>query len=97
MGGIEYRTITPEALVPEWSLLQLATIAVVMIAFVGFVEELLFRGVLQAALADRLGTWPGIVLASVIFGLMHAGSRPDGAGVRREHRLYTTTRTVSPS
>lgn len=73
MGGIEYQILAPEALVPRWSLLQLAVITVVMIAFIGLVEELLYRGVLQGALVDRIGTWPGIVLASSIFGLMHAG------------------------
>jgi hypothetical protein len=37
----------------------------------GFGEEMLFRGVLQAALCDWLGTWPGLAIASVIFGLFH--------------------------
>lgn len=41
----------------------------------GFGEELLFRGVLQAWLADGLGAWIGLLLASVIFGFMHAVSR----------------------
>jgi membrane protease YdiL (CAAX protease family) len=38
----------------------------------GFGEETLFRGVLQAALAEWLGTWAGLTLASVVFGLLHA-------------------------
>lgn len=40
----------------------------------GFGEELLFRGVLQAWLADGLGPWIGLALASAIFGLLHAVS-----------------------
>jgi membrane protease YdiL (CAAX protease family) len=37
----------------------------------GFGEEMLFRGVLQAAFVDWLGTWPGVLAASVVFGLLH--------------------------
>ncbi|CAN5914346.1 hypothetical protein BH23PLA1_BH23PLA1_42240 [soil metagenome] len=38
----------------------------------GLGEELLFRGVIQAVLDDRLGTWQALILASLIFGLLHA-------------------------
>ena len=34
-------------------------------------EELLYRGVLQRALVDRLGTWPGLVVAAVVFAAVH--------------------------
>ncbi len=37
----------------------------------GLGEEMLFRGVLQAAFAQRAGPWIGLVLASVLFGFMH--------------------------
>jgi membrane protease YdiL (CAAX protease family) len=50
------------------SLLELALIS--LLAGVG--EEMLFRGVIQGALADWLGPWWGLVLASVVFGLLHA-------------------------
>lgn len=40
----------------------------------GFGEELLFRGVLQAWLADGLGPWIGLLLASIVFGFLHAVS-----------------------
>ena len=39
----------------------------------GVGEELLFRGLLQTFLADQLGPWPGLVLASTVFGLVHTG------------------------
>ena len=42
------------------------------IAFLaGFGEELFFRGWLQNLLTDKLGIWAGILLASLIFGLVH--------------------------
>lgn len=73
LGAVEYAILEPEALIPAWSATELLVITVVMVGFVGLVEELLFRAVLQRALADRLGLWPGILLASGIFGLMHSG------------------------
>lgn len=45
---------------------------VVIAAVAGLGEELMFRGVLQSSLADRLGTPAAICLASLIFGLLHA-------------------------
>ena len=47
-------------------------------------EELLFRGFLQNLLIYRWGVWPGIVLASVVFGLGHA-----------EHALFRPSRESS--
>jgi membrane protease YdiL (CAAX protease family) len=34
-------------------------------------EELLFRGVLQGSLENRYGRWPGILLTSLLFALLH--------------------------
>jgi len=41
----------------------------------GLGEELLFRGVLQAWLVGPIGAWPAVVLAGVIFGLVHSVTR----------------------
>lgn len=51
-----------------WQLLLLAAAA-------GWGEELLFRGLLQPLFCQWLGTWVGIVLLAVIFGMAHALSR----------------------
>lgn len=34
-------------------------------------EELLFRGVLQPALVQRFGAWPGLLLTAALFGAVH--------------------------
>jgi membrane protease YdiL (CAAX protease family) len=73
LGEVEWLIITPEALVTEWSLTQLLLIAVVMIGFIGFTEELLFRGVLQTGLKAYFGQWGSILFVSALFGLMHSG------------------------
>ena len=49
------------------TVLDLALVAVVA----GIGEEMLFRGVFQAALCSWLGLWMGLLLASAIFGLAH--------------------------
>jgi membrane protease YdiL (CAAX protease family) len=63
------RQVVP--LFADLSLLQLAAISLAA----GFGEELLFRGVLQSSLSDRLGPpwgiWAGLLFASVIFGMCH--------------------------
>jgi uncharacterized protein len=38
----------------------------------GFGEEMLFRGVIQGAVAHTFGIWIALAGASVLFGLMHA-------------------------
>jgi len=38
----------------------------------GVCEEILYRGLLLATLVSLVGTWPAVVISSVIFGLGHA-------------------------
>jgi membrane protease YdiL (CAAX protease family) len=37
----------------------------------GLGEEMLFRGVIQGAIGGWLGDWAGVVIAAVLFGLLH--------------------------
>jgi membrane protease YdiL (CAAX protease family) len=37
----------------------------------GLGEEMLFRGVIQAAIGGWLGNWAGLAIAAVLFGLLH--------------------------
>lgn len=71
MGPLErVKQLLDDVLVPflgSCTLIELALISLVA----GLGEELLFRGVLQIKLAQLMGFWPGLVLASLLFGLMH--------------------------
>ena len=51
----------------SWSLAQLGTISVIA----GLCEEMLFRSVIQGALAAFAGPVLGLIAASVLFGLAH--------------------------
>ncbi len=53
---------------PWWGLALVALAA-------GIGEELLFRGVIQGGLASLVGPWSALVIASLLFGLVHAMTR----------------------
>lgn len=44
-------------------------------ALAGFGEELLFRGIIQAELAERVPAWLALLVASLCFGLAHSITR----------------------
>ncbi len=44
--------------------------------FIGFAEELQFRGYLLATLADGVGFWPAAILISIGFGALHYFLKP---------------------
>jgi membrane protease YdiL (CAAX protease family) len=52
---------------PARLLLALVTIAIAP----AIAEETFFRGLLQTRLVARWGRWPGIVIASIAFGIIH--------------------------
>ena len=73
LGGVEYITIKAGYLIPDLSIVSILKISIVMILFVGLVEELIFRSILQTRLEEAFGMLPGLVGASIMFGIMHSG------------------------
>ena len=73
MGMEEYRIIQPGYLISDLSPLNILKLTVVMVFFVGLIEEIIFRSVLQTRLNMIFGAWRGILLSSMLFGLMHSG------------------------
>ena len=65
------KTFCEEDVVPLFRETSLSELALISLA-AGVGEEMLFRGALQAALAHWMGTAAGLVVASLVFGLMHA-------------------------
>jgi membrane protease YdiL (CAAX protease family) len=72
LANIEFRIIAPQPLVPELTVPYLVLLAFVMFFLIGFGEELIFRYILQGRLQARMGMWPGVVMASFIFAVMHS-------------------------
>jgi uncharacterized protein len=68
----EYLIIRTNYLIPDLSIFNLLTLSIIMIFFVGIVEEIIFRSVLQNRLQMALGNWTGLIFTSILFGLMHS-------------------------
>lgn len=73
MALLEYRILDPLPLIANIQLSNLVLITVVMFVFVGAVEELIFRSILQTRLEKALGLKYGLLLSGILFGIMHAG------------------------
>lgn len=67
---IRMRRFFEEVVQPLFADCTLFDLALISLA-AGVGEEMLFRGVIQAALARWLGTTWGVILASILFGLLH--------------------------
>ncbi len=62
--------VVDQLVVPLFANCTLVDFALISIV-AGFSEELLFRGLIQAALTNWLGRTTGLVMASLLFGLAH--------------------------
>ena len=72
-GVAEYFVLKPEAMVAELSLQEVWLPALMFLVCVGFVEELMFRGVLQRTAVEAFGGKWGIVYVSLLFAVLHMG------------------------
>lgn len=72
MAMLEYRILHPASLIENIGVSNLVLITIVMFVFVGAVEELMFRSILQTRLENVLGLKSGLILSSLLFGIMHA-------------------------
>lgn len=72
-GILEYMILRPEPLVTSFTLQQIWLPAVILLATTGFVEELMFRGVLQRLAEPAMGSWGGIIYVSLLFAILHVG------------------------
>lgn len=73
LGLGEYLVIHPEYLIKELSIVNLLILTFIMVFFVGLVEEIIFRSILQVRLEDALGVKEAVLIAGLLFGLMHSG------------------------
>ena len=73
LGLGEYLTIRPGYLIPDLTFGNLLKLTIVMVFFVGLVEELIFRSILQTRLEKALNVQKALLITSLLFGLMHSG------------------------
>src|SRR5664280_2062206 len=73
MGLGEYLIIRAGSLIPDLTFINLLKLTIIMVFFVGLVEELIFRSILQARLEQALTVPEALIITSLLFGLMHSG------------------------
>jgi uncharacterized protein len=73
LANMEYMVLGPNPLIPDLSLLNLTVLAIVMVVFVGFGEELVFRGFLQARMENHWGAGVAVLVSAFTFSIMHSG------------------------
>jgi len=69
----EYYLIHAGNLIPDLSLWNILKLSVVMIMFIGLIEELIFRSILQTRLEESMGMFSGLIVTSILFGVLHSG------------------------
>lgn len=73
MAFIEFNILRPVPMITNLTIPNILLITIVMFVFIAAVEELIFRSILQTRLESVFGPDKGLLLASVLFGIMHAG------------------------
>ena len=71
MALIEYNILNPISFFKDINFSDIILIVVIMIFFIGTVEELIFRSILQTRIQKVFGLNEGVLLSGGIFGLMH--------------------------
>ena len=72
LGVFEYSIFSPDPLTAGSALQETWLPALILLFCTGFVEELVFRGIMQRAAREVLGTW-GVIYVALVFAVLHVG------------------------
>jgi uncharacterized protein len=72
LGQGEYSIIQTVQLITDFSFINLLKLIFVMVVFVGVIEELIYRSILQTRLEEFFGMRSGLIISSLIFGFMNS-------------------------
>jgi len=75
-GVVEYFILVQEPLIAEFMLQEIWLPAVILLLCTGFVEEFIFRGVLQLGITENFKGW-GIPYVSLLFASTYIGFLPE--------------------
>ncbi len=77
-GFIEYYIIRPTPLISELNIAPMAVAMIIFVVCTGFLEELLFRGLLQYNAKKMIGSW-GLLLVTLLYASLYVTnlSMPD--------------------
>ncbi len=74
LGWAEYQILKPEALVQSWHWQEIWMPVLILTVFTGFLEEFIFRGLMQRASRGVMEKW-GLLYISLLFAVLHIGYR----------------------
>jgi CAAX protease family protein len=74
LGWAEYQILKPPPLVQTWHLQDIWIPMLILLVFTGFLEEFIFRGLMQRASQDVLSKY-GLYYVSLLFAVLHIGYR----------------------
>jgi hypothetical protein len=73
-GYVEYHILKPNPLIEELSFRSLIAPIIIMLACTGFMEELIFRGIIQHNAIEYFNSPLGIFFPTILFTVMHIGN-----------------------
>ena len=73
IGYLEYLILKPEPLIKTVTWAHWLAAALILLISTGFLEELIFRQMMQKTAVKRLGNLSGIVYVAAIFAVLHIG------------------------
>ncbi len=73
IGYLEYLILQPEPLIKTFTWVHWLAAALILLISTGFLEELIFRQMMQKTAVNRLGELSGIVYVAAIFAVLHIG------------------------
>ena len=73
-GYMEYIILRPAPLIKALTWQQIWLPALILLVFTGFLEEFIFRGIIQRGAAGTIGRY-GLIYVSALFAVLHIGYR----------------------
>ncbi len=74
LGYLEYVILRPAPLIKVLTLKEIWLPALILLLFTGFLEEIIFRGLIQRGAAGTLGRY-SVIYVSALFAVLHLGYR----------------------
>ncbi|MBN1886779.1 MAG: CPBP family intramembrane metalloprotease [Thermoflexales bacterium] len=75
LGYVEYLILRPAPLVESLRWEQLWMPVLILLVFTGYLEEIIFRGLMQHTSIRSLGRWWGMLYVALVFAVLHMGYR----------------------
>ena len=73
LGYFEYQILQPAPLVQNLAWGEIWLPGLILVVCTGFAEELIFRGMMQQAATEALGSRWGILYVAILFAVLHVG------------------------